>query len=247
MSSERPESPPLSHQQLKAIASGAVSYVMSKVFDLDTRQAFYDQEFKASVVFLAQYIMLPDKSLTSVIEIMNRKKLNEMFCSSTACESDNMFSQLVMPLLKGCTISGVPEHSKGYAAAFDYGAKFLTIVDKLHGFGAGVPTESLTRNEQVEFERAMILWMEWFVVCTCTPPKKEKIIRHIKTVAIPLMFKNELSRPNCPIFRKARMNYCFMLEELTNTPINYKDALEMYLSNEGIHQQLTLFGIHLTV
>jgi hypothetical protein len=248
MSGDLPESQAAYKEELRGLANSAVQYVMSKVFSLDTMQAFHDKELKASVLFLAQYIMLPKEALTSLNDIMNRKKLNDMFRNPAACESDEMFSQLVVPLLLNVpTITGVPEHSKGYAAARDYAAKFLTMVDKLHALQRGATTESLTHAEQVDFERAMILWMEWFAVCTCSSLNKEKIIKHIRTVAIPLIFKNELSHPNCDIYYKARMNYCWMLQELTSAPVTYKDALQMYLSNEDIHQQLTLGDIYLAL
>jgi hypothetical protein len=208
------------------------TYIAEKAILIDPETARTDEKFKEGVLFLIHILLIPMNFLRTEQDRKNRRLLYTICQKKGKINEQTVFYQFILPLLCSATIPGIPETSKAFGHAKDYGTKLLTLALEIQEKGEEGKEIEMDWQKRIDLERSLVLWLEWYVVCTCPEEHKAGLTGYIKNVAIPIMFSMELDHPLNQSYRKYREQYTFMLEEITGQTFSFWDVTVMYGQNQ---------------
>lgn len=179
--------------------------------------------FIQAVLKLVQLLLPGDSPWERSSVRLARNTLAGLFYKS----EEFLYERLVEPVLNQPGVTGIPQNSLAIAAAKDYAAKFLTLVDKLS-------TTGVNRSERLEFEKTLVHWLEWHLAWSFSNKSQEDrelLITHLQVVTIPIVHNNELNRPHDPAFKEARENYSLILGELTGVEVTLEHVTHLWMQS----------------
>jgi hypothetical protein len=179
--------------------------------------------FIQAVLKLVQLLLPEDSAWERSSVRLARETLAGMF----GREEWFLYECLVEPVLNQPGVTGIPQNSLAIAAAKDYAAKFLTLVDKLS-------TTRVEHSERLEFEKTLVHWLEWHLAWSFSNKSQEDrelLITHLQAVTIPIVHNNELLRPHDPAFKEARENYSLILGELTGVEVTLEHVAHLWMQS----------------
>lgn len=220
-------------------------YIIRSLFPSDSsgaalvrqgKQLLNDSKFLFAVMCTSYELLLPEVFLHAPTDRRNRGVLAPMYSR----ECDTIARQLAEPLLNKPTIaSSVPDNSMGIRVGKAYAAKFLALVNELNDMGRAASANCIAYDARMDFERSLILWREWCLAYSCPHQHRERLLHHLRTVSIPMMFDLELSRPLHPAARMLRENYCDILHELSGMPVTLEDVRALHdTAYHSVHRNL---------
>ena len=174
--------------------------------------------FNQAVLKLVQFLLPGDSPWERSSVRLARNTLAGLFYKS----KEFLYECLVEPVLNQPGVTGIPQSSLAIAAAKDYAAQFLTLVDKLS-------TTGVKRSERLEFEKTLVHWLEWHLAWSFSD--RELLITHLQVVTIPIVHNNELHRPHDPAFKEARENYSLILGELTGVEVTLEHVTHLWMQS----------------
>ena len=187
-------------------------------------QLMNERNFLIGVVFVSYKLLLPLAFIRTSTDKTNRGVIEAVY----ARECETTARKLTEPLLNKPTISNVPDNSMGIRAGKAYAAKLLALLNELSDMGRTASTNRITYDARMDFERHLILWWEWCVAYSHPVEGRARLLHHLRTVAIPMMFDLELERPTSPAARMMRENYCDILHELGGAPVTLVDVMILH-------------------
>jgi hypothetical protein len=220
-------------QEPECLMAAVCQYVVHTLFPPDSsgaalvahdNQLMNERKFLIGVVFISHELLLPLGLLRTSTDKRNRGVIAAVFtreCEITA-------RQLTEPLLDKPTISNVPDNSLGIRAGKAYAAKLLTLLNELYCMGRAASPSRIAYDARMDLERHLILWREWCVAYSHPVEGRARLLHHLRTVAIPMMFDLELEHPISPAARMMRENYCDILHELGGAPVTLVDVMILH-------------------
>lgn len=195
-----------------------------QAFNRSPEAVLEDEGWTAAVVFIARELTLPQGVLSDPWDDENRGMLGKLFANSP--QNRVLFDKIVEPILHNGGITGVWSGSRALAAASDYAAKLLGLVHELHAMGFDASPRTLSNECRRDYERALVMWVEWHVISTCAVEKRELFTEYALRAGIPSLYNKEVLGDRWG--KRFRENYCFMVEEITGCPVTTNEVLLLW-------------------
>lgn len=196
-------------------------------FNKSPEEMLRDEGWTAAVIFMAWHLILPAHGQAGEWDNENRVILGKMFANSL--ENSFLFGSIVEPILSNGCITGVRNDSKAIGAASYYAAKFLGLVHELYMIGPNASPQDISYERRHDYERALVIWVEWHVFSTCSRVQRDLFKDYILKTGIPRMYSKELQGDWWA--KRCRENYGYMAEEVTGWRVTDAKAEDLWLEN----------------
>ena len=203
-----------------------LEYFKSQYF-WSLEEALKDDGWTAAVILIANELVPICNEHFGKWDEENRGMLDRLFSNDT--NSPILLGKIVEPILNNGHISGIKPESRAFAAASNYAAAFLRLVYKIFDMGPDARLEDLDYDDRIDYFRALVLWCEWHVICTCTCTERAAFLDRIYKVGIPSMFNKELLGDEWG--KKYREAYCHIVEEFTRLRVSVDMVTRLWEQN----------------